>query len=390
MDIYVFQIKPNIVIHRSHIIGCIFYDVINTESSVYLQCFKPPGINKIILSSYNVSDPQSFITHLNNFLDSPTPVIQKISTPYVLFQTLSTPFKVQIKTNNYHYSIKVGSEYFQDCVDIIVYKTDSQHQKLAQIYSEPECWEDLVKGNTIEMIKSALQFVNCVFNVHTFELDDNSNIECGVTNMMQNPPRKLSKPFSLSHLYLATKGETWYEHQFAASMLDPEQYDEYKTRRIILTKQIDISFEEFSRHAQLTTEHQSYLSSLYIPQKTWIEFFNSIPKSKHCELNWLPFFIDNYILYDKTKLKERDRRLEIRKEPWVIRLSSQEEGTRVMSRTFLHIVTDPSRYHMIGGGGQRQRRGRKTRKMSNKFKQKTRKNKYVFISFDNNCPSQTL
>ena len=388
MEITVFQIKPKIIVRKSRVVECDFYDIVDTDTSLYLQCFKPPHIDKIVLSSYNVPNPQSFINDLNIFLASPTSfqIIQTMSTSYILYKTLSTTFKIKIKSESYHYSIKIGSDHFQDCVDIIVYKTDSQHQKLAQIYSEPECWEDLVKGNTVEMIKSALQFINCVFNVHSFEFDDNSNVECGITNISKKAPRKLSNPFSLSHLYLATKGETWYEHMFAASMLDQDRYNDYKSRKRIILEPINISFEEFVRHAQLTKDQQSNISSFYSPEKTWIEFFNSIPKSKHCELVWLPFFIENYILYDNTKSKERDRRMEIRKEPWVIRLSPQEEDGRVMTRTFIHVITDPTQYKkpMIGGKIRR----RKTRRHVSK--QSTRKNTHVLFSFNNDPPSHTV
>lgn len=391
MNITVYEITPRIKINVSIVEsnGCIFYDIIDNETSEYIQCFKPINTNKIVVSSFDTINTTYFIELLNNFFTAPDyPIVKKYVSDYILIKTIHSYFKVQIKNNTFEYNIKVGSSFFQDCVEIIVFKTDDAHHKLAQIYSEPECWEDLVKGDTVEMIKGALQFVQTAFNVHSFVLDDNSNIECGISTS-KKPPRKFAKPFPLSHLYLATKGETWYENRFGAKILYDDIYQEYKNLKKTLFNPAKISFEEFVKYAHIPTEQRLFLLSYYDSNKTWIEFFNAIPKSKHCSLNWLPFFIDNYILYDKTKAKEHERHLEIRKTPWVIYLAPGDKNDASMIRTDLRIITDPKAYisnKSIGG-----KRVLKTLRNSKwRIGNKTRKNKLVLLSFNNDAPSHNI
>jgi len=393
MDIHIFNNISNnqkYTIRQSTVrsTGCIIYDVYTSEKE-FIQYFKLPHLDKIILSHTNAKTPQQLVNIFNYFLSDPTKfiLIQTFYTPFLYFQTDDALFTVQINDESYHYSIKVGSRYFKDCVDIIVNKIQSQHQKLAQIYSEPECWSDLTKGNTVQMIKGALQFVQTLFNVHSFEFDDNSNIECGVTNMIQKSPRKLSTPFRLGHYYLAIKGETWYEVQFSATMVDKERYTEYKKRCEIFEKPVTITVDEFFEHAKMTIKQQDYLAKYYAPQKTWRTFFSSIPQSQHCFAfyNWLPNFIDNYLLYDITQAK--NSRMEIRKEPWVIHTAYKEDTDRVMERVNMIIVTDPQMYSKYDSFVAKRQNNTRTNHSNN---QKTRKNRYIPLSFSNDFSVQTM
>ncbi len=77
------------------------------------------------------------------------------------------------------------------------------------------------------MIKGALQLCQMLFGANMFCFDDNSNIDCGVTNLTQKIPRKLTNAFALAYLSIAEKGKTWYENNFNAFIKDANARDTY-------------------------------------------------------------------------------------------------------------------------------------------------------------------
>ena len=80
------------------------------------------------------------------------------------------------------------------------------------------------------------------------------------------------------------------------------------------------------------------LSKYYSNDKTWIEFFNSIPKNEKCTAlyNWLPYFIDPFL--EHTYIEKS----------WYIDIDS-------MPKTRMEIVKDTPK---VGGS----RKTRKTRR----------------------------
>jgi hypothetical protein len=371
---------------RNAIITSINTQVIDIVDSEFVQYFVSERLHKITLSVSSTKHIDKYNIIIDKFI-SKTLECRKVnmfSTPFIYFQTPNAIFHVDIRNEPYHYSIKVGSNHFKECVDVMVYKPVDYKtpHKLAQIYSEPECWNDLVKGNTIDMIKGSLQFIETVFDVHSFVFDDNSNIECGITNMSQKPPRKLTIPFSLGHLFLATKCKTWYEYNFGAVIHDSEIYADYKARVSIFDTPKILSADDFFQIACMTSEQQLYLQPYYEKTNTWLEFFTSIPKHKQCFAfyNWLPFFIDGYLLNTNKKGK-----FELRKHEWRIDMYNES-----FIRTLCIINLDHTVYVSNSKNSNTINHSRcKTNKNKNK-KNQTLKNKVNILSLSNEMIGQTI
>jgi hypothetical protein len=286
------------------------------------------------------------------------------SVEHLVVSTLLHNFRVYIKQEQYYYYIYVGGKEFQKCVEIFINK---ENGKLCQIYSEPECWSNLgKKGNTVDMIKGALQVCNTLFGTTNFVFDDMSTIECGMSNKDGKPPRKLTSPFSLAHLYLAQRGKTWYEYNFNARISNSEKRVEYEKaiqRLYDPVAKSELMFDTFLRSVHINTMQSNYLKPFYESCSTWNEFFNAIPKSKICFafFKWLPDFIDRHILRFKPLHHE-----------WEICFDCDNE----MERTSILFETEQVKYDLFRG-----LRRNKTRK--NSTKPTTRKNKYVVLSMSN-------
>ena len=242
-------------------------------------------------------------------------------------------------------TIKIGGAY-KDCINITLVSENNIVSKgrIPHLESEPECGFTnlLEEGDTVEFIKASLQYISMKYpTVKRYEFDDNSNIECGIRKS-NIPPRKMSKPFSLAHLYLALYGETWYEKRFGAKMLNSVLYDIYKDNRNILNTQIHIPYEQFKKMNTIDEKQDKILSQYYDINKTWTHFFNSIPKKDRCVafFNWLQFFIKD--LLHNTYISSS----------WFIDIDT-------MDKTHIEIVESMS-------GGQR-KKTRKYKKFSNSF-----------------------
>jgi hypothetical protein len=284
-----------------------------------------------------------------------------------------------------------------NCVDVNINKPIeyTNPQKLMQIYSEPECWHDLIKGSTIDMIKGSLQFIETVFDVHSFVFEDNSNIDCGVTNLSQKPPRKLSTPFSLGHLFLVTKNETWYEYNFGAEIAHKSDYERFKSRILIFDSPKTLSTYDFFKEAKMTYEQQTYLLPLYESAHTWRDFFTSVPKNKQCFAfyNWLPFFLDEYLLLDETERIEEKKtpknKYGLRNMVWKIDMFNEK-----FKRTGMIIDLDPEIYKDITitqkGSGCSGYRSCNTYKKSRHSRRKTLKQKWKILSFSSERAGQTI
>lgn len=219
--------------------------------------------------------------------------------------------------------VKIGGKDFNDCMTISYkYKNNiAIDASLPWISSEPECsihyLVNNLKNDTVQMIKSSLQYVNSVIpNITVFKFDDMScldilylnnddnedfhymsNIDCNtIFNKNELPPRKIHLPFSLSHYSIALYGQTWYERQFNAKMIDSTQYIKYKESLKILYK-TKIPFNEFIIMNQITDNDYTILKPIYDSTDSWITFFNAIPKKDRCILlhSWLYSFINKLI-----------------------------------------------------------------------------------------------
>ena len=211
------------------------------------------------------------------------------------FKNKKHTFEARIKREIYDDILKIGGLSYKDCINIVVSKEDNS-ANIPYIQSEPECSFSSImdSGDTVDFIKASLQFVHAKYpDVTQFKLDDGSNIECG-KRKTDIPPRKMEKPFSLAHLYIALKGETWYEYHFKARMINNDSYKKYRETIQILYKPINIEYDLFKRRNKINTTQDAILSQYYDINSSWIDFFNKIPKKDRCAslFNWLPEFIN--------------------------------------------------------------------------------------------------
>lgn len=216
----------------------------------------------------------------------------------VYFRNEKHTFRAILKKRHYGYFILIGSPTFQYCLEIR-YDTNETVAKLIQIKSERECSliRFLEEGDTVPMIKASLQCVSTLFpSIKQYLFDDGSNIECGTIDLNSTkPPRKRVIPLSLLHLSIATNGMTWYEKHFNATLAqtNKEKYDMCITRY----KTADMMpYDTFKRNYFENEKQITELNPYYLSAKTYIEFFNLVPKKKRCELffNWIPSFIKSF------------------------------------------------------------------------------------------------
>lgn len=292
----------------------------------------------------------------------------------ILFSTHVHTFRAQVVEEPYHYSVKIGGKEFVGCVELFVYKPESPFgtaSRLAQIYSEPECWYNLEKkGNIVDLIKGSLQLCQMLFGVNVFYFNDTSNIECGIGFDTKTPPRKIDKPFSLAHLSIALRGKTWYETHFNAFIKDTDKRELYNESLKNLNHAQKHDFETFAAINFLTRSQYDYLKPIYETSTSWREFFNRIPKQKQCEAlyNWLSDYIDKHILHFQPTKYE-----------WCIFLGNMSIGMYEtkeiypkMIRTDLFIEMDTLHTRRFGGGGG-------TRHKSKKHKRSTTHKQKIFV-----------
>jgi hypothetical protein len=311
-----------------------------------------------------------FLTSISRATPKEPVVFRKMPSPptsdIIIFSTNTYTFRAQIKEQPYHYSIKIGGKEFMGCVEIFIDKLNKNPPKLAQIYSEPECWHQLSsKGKTVDMIKGSLQLCQMLFGINRYNFEDNSNVECGTTQYAKAPPRKLEKPFSLAHLSIAEKGKTWYELHFNAFLCDPARRKKYRESLNRLTNTDNKragDFESFAAINYLRKDQYDYIKPIYEATATWRDFFNKIPKNQQCFalFNWLPTYIDRHILdFDPRRYE------------WCINMgdlglgakttSENDDDEPEMVRTDLFIHMSPDQTRQWGGrkGTRMQRRSKR-------------------------------
>jgi hypothetical protein len=236
----------------------------------------------------------------------------------LVFQAENNTYISTIKERHYGYYVTIGGKTFDGCIEILIKNNDSS---IAQIYSEPECGytRDLTDGETVSMIKGALQLCQALFGVYKFTLNDDSNIECGKKNMTRKPPRKPVKPLSLMFLSLAKYCKTWYEMNFNAYLEDINIRQQYYKGINNINSKINISYEDFANKISIDDEYYNELKSYFEKSKTWLELIRNIPKSKHCILlRWVPSFFVELMKFNPAHHK------------WTINLGSIND---IISRT---------------------------------------------------------
>jgi hypothetical protein len=237
-------------------------------------------------------------------------------------------YRVTIKEATYYYYVTIGGKNtFHNvpvvinecaCIELFIYKDGAS--TLSQVYSEPECTVDsIIHGNggeTVDMIKSTLQLCQLLFGVNEFMFRDASEIECNVKDMSKPIGKRITKPFSLTHLSIINKCKTWYEVHFNATIKDPTEQNKYINSLAILNEPMNITLDTIARDpsARLTDEQRAELELYFSSSKTWIQFLRSVPKEKQCELlDWTHSYLDRLMNFHP---REHD---------WVIQLEPVKE-----------------------------------------------------------------
>jgi hypothetical protein len=200
--------------------------------------------------------------------------------------------------------IKIGGDKYKDCINIAIVKREGipVYAKIPHLESEPECGiakflDKSEKDSTVDFIRASLQFVHYLYPTITrFEFMDDSKIECGLQIAIK-PPRKIVKPLSLAHLYIAKYGSSWYETKFNAKLINEARYTTYRDAVKVLFQEYRMDYFDFKNENSLSAEQDKILEPLYNSSKSWIDFFNSVPKESHCDcfILWLPFFINKLL-----------------------------------------------------------------------------------------------
>jgi hypothetical protein len=292
--------------------------------------------------------------------------IQRLKSNFIHMRTLKHVYRITIKESTYHYYVTIGGK-FHKCVELFIYKEGES--TLSQVYSEPECTVDSMihgGGETVDMIKGALQLCQLVFGVNEYMFRDASEIDCDEKDMTKPIGKRITKPFSLTHLSLINKCKTWYEFHFNATIKDPEQQNKYITSRHVFNTPMNISLDTIARDpsVRLTDEQRKELEPYFSPSKTWIQFLRSVPKEKQCELlNWTHNYLDRLM---KFRPREHD---------WVIRIEPVKQlvypfpkepakdttmkdvcDTEPLPKYMKHTLMIPlGIYYKQGGGGTRKK-----------------------------------
>lgn len=203
------------------------------------------------------------------------------------------------------HTITIGGDY-DKCVTVS-YKYNGIKPisaSLPYLLYEPECTigSDLERsGGTVQMIKKLLNYAyKKVPDIHIFEFDDMSKIECVGKDLSLKPPRKLREPIDLYYFSIAYYGMTWYELNFNAKMTDRSKYEKYRNSFEFLSNKGEkskILALDFLQSIQCPIEHVDYLKEKYEKTETFMDFFKSIPKSDRCKYlqHWISTFMEKYL-----------------------------------------------------------------------------------------------
>lgn len=177
-------------------------------------------------------------------------------------------------------TIRVGGK--DDCVNITIpMNTKKTTAKLSMVESiGKSCTNNgaVIRGPaTIEMLNLAFTIViEIAPHITAIELDDMSRIPC-ITPTGQ-------AMVSLSAMYIAMYGKTWYQDKFGAVLKDEDHWKEYKR----LLKNRDDP-EAKPAEFRFNNEYlEGILPPLYAESRTWAEFFEKIktnyPADRRCAI----------------------------------------------------------------------------------------------------------
>jgi hypothetical protein len=200
-------------------------------------------------------------------------------------------------------TFKIGGDY-EDCVNLSYMYRDGipVSAKLPHLMYEPECavGSELERGLGSELlIKTLLNYVHDkIKDIHLFQFDDMSHIDCSEKDLTKSPPRKLIRPLKLSYFSIVYNNMTWYEKHFNAKMIDKEKYSKYRDKLLFLNDECQKeTFDRFLEISMPPTTQIPRLKEYYCIAKTYTQFFKNIPRKDRCELllPWLHNFMLHYL-----------------------------------------------------------------------------------------------
>jgi hypothetical protein len=194
----------------------------------------------------------------------------------------------------------------------------------------------------------------------------------------------MKRALSLASLSLVKYGMTWYQYNFNA-YIDPstKNINNFNKGLAKLKTFVDIPFDAFVRRNRLTDEQRSFLESLYekcYDKISWLAFFQTIPTKKHCDIyfNWLPTFIDEYIMNGEFYINRVNWIIDLGEEGELSNSVTESMYDRIMVRTDMYILTDSNEIEAWKGGNRNTRRTQETRR--NRY---IPRNEWKVLSFSN-------
>ncbi len=170
--------------------------------------------------------------------------------------------------------IQFGSAKFKDCLSIHMFGKSKIAELHGMIYNELCAINmPLPKGDgTIRMAKAALSFMTHINpRIQTVEITDNSQIDCGKNKV------------SLSDMYFATRGQTWYQAKLGAVPIF-KKYDQIVD---IMHKKPNLDFddlwEQYLKDGLILYRYdKSYYEQKYKEAPSWFAFLRDWIEEEGC------------------------------------------------------------------------------------------------------------
>jgi hypothetical protein len=208
----------------------------------------------------------------------------------------STPYKfgaiVRKLPHEQRTIVSIGGK--KECLNFSIYWDDNRHHLEGMNYDENCVMNESEKlvpnAGTVKMLKASLKFILYLYpNTKSVTLKDSSFLKC-----------KKSIKVSLSDLYIAKYGKTWYQYKFNAIPENETEYFQYlMSINTILEKPITQSFEEFYKayiklHRIQIKNLNDNLQQIYTQSHTMREFITNVHKfTTDCRIfeSWLSYYM---------------------------------------------------------------------------------------------------
>ncbi len=161
--------------------------------------------------------------------------------------------------------IQFGSAKFKDGLSIHMFGKSTIAELHGMIYNQL-CAINMPlpkKGGTVRMVKAALSFMMHINpSIDTVQLTDNSQIDCGKTKI------------SLSDMYFATRGQTWYQAKFGADPI----FKKYDSLVHVLHQKPTLDFDDlwhqYLKDGMTLYKHEKRVLSTTLSIRIFVDCFS--------------------------------------------------------------------------------------------------------------------